>query len=106
MQLERTSVILEALAAESKYTVIPEFYDVYVKTRNTRDEDAKAMLDLIFSTRVYDLGEFFQFGSFNSVFLRIRTNRAGRNITTVYQRFSSKVDQAIEKFINEVVDKQ
>ncbi|MBR6427318.1 MAG: extracellular solute-binding protein [Clostridia bacterium] len=106
MQLERTSVILEALAAESKYTVIPEFYDVYVKTRNTRDEDAKAMLDLIFSTRVYDLGEFFQFGAFNSVFLRIRTNRAGRNITTVYQRFSSKVDQAIEKFINEVVDKQ
>ena len=41
----RTSVILEALAAESKYTVIPEYYDVTLKEKELRDEESKAMLD-------------------------------------------------------------
>lgn len=101
--LDRTSVILEALAAESKYTVIPEYYDIYVKVRNTRDEEAKDMLDLIFATRVYDLGEFFQFGTFNSAFLRIWTNNTTESIATLYQQYDSKVQASIDDFIDKVV---
>lgn len=101
--LSRTSVILEALAAESKYTVIPEYYDIYVKVRNTRDEEAKAMLDLIFASRVYDLGEFFQFGAFNSAFLRMWTNKTNEKVATLYQQYDSKVTAAIEEFIEKVV---
>lgn len=100
---ERTSVILEALAAESKYTVIPEYYDIYVKVRNTRDEEAKEMLDLIFATRVYDLGEFFQFGAFNSAFLRIWTNHTTEGVATLYQQYDARVQAAIEEFIEKVV---
>ena len=101
--LSRTSVVLEALAAESKYTVIPEYYDIYVKVRNTRDEEAKAMLDLIFASRVYDLGEFFQFGAFNSAFLRMWTNKTNENVATLYQQYDSKVTAAISQFIEKVV---
>jgi len=101
--LERTSIILEALAAESKYTVIPEYYDVYVKIRNTRDEEAKAMLDLIFDTRVYDMGEYFQFGYLNSYFLRIWTNKQFDNVNTLYAAYKDAVQQSIEDFLEKVV---
>lgn len=101
--LSRTSVILEALAAESKYTVIPEYYDIYVKVRNTRDEEAKAMLDLIFASRVYDLGEFFQFGGFNSAFLRMWTNKTNEKVAALYQQYDSRITAAIEQFIEKVV---
>lgn len=98
--LEKTSVILEALAADSKYTVIPEFYDIYVKVRNTRDEDAQNMLDLIFNSRVYDLGEFFQFGGFNMTFLRIWSYKAGTNLASIYERYDTRVENAINDFID------
>ena len=101
--LDRTSIILEALSAESKYTVIPEYYDVYVKNRNTRDEEAKVMLDLIFDTRVYDMGEFFQFGQLNSHFLRIWTNKQYENVNTLYAAYKDAVQQSIEDFLEKVV---
>ena len=98
-----TSVILEAMAAESHYTLIPEYYDVYVKVRNTRDEEAKEMLDLIFRTRVYDMGEFFQFGYLNSYFLRIWTNKQYTNVTTLYDAYKDAVQQSIDDFLEKVV---
>ena len=65
--------------------------------------EAKAMLDLIFASRVYDLGEFFQFGAFNSAFLRMWTNKTNENVATLYQQYDSKVTAAISQFIEKVV---
>ncbi len=101
--LDRTSIIIEALSAESHYSVIPEYYDVYVKIRNTRDEEAMEMLDLIFSSRVYDMGEFFQFGYLNSYFLRIWTNKQYNNVTTLYKTYEDAVQQSIKDFLEKVV---
>jgi len=55
--LERTSVILEALACESHKTVIPAYYDVSLKVRNTRDVESEEMLDIIFNNSVFDFGD-------------------------------------------------
>lgn len=94
----RTSVILEALAAESKYTVIPEYYEVNLKEKELRDEESKAMLDIIFSTRVYDLGEFCQFGTFPSAFLRIHGS-GKKDITSLYGSYEKRIQAGIDKLV-------
>lgn len=59
---ERTGIIIEALSAESMYTLTPAFYDVVLKTKAARDEDSAAMLDLIFEARAFELGNLYGWG--------------------------------------------
>lgn len=61
--LERTGVILEALNAESLYTLTPAYYDITLKSKSARDEESAEMLDIIFASRVYDLGNMYGWGS-------------------------------------------
>jgi len=44
---ERTSVIVEALAAEGYRSVIPAYYEVSLKTKQARDDESAAILDYI-----------------------------------------------------------
>ena len=56
-RLDMTSVILEALAIESRNYVYDAYYEQSLKNRYTNDPNAKEMLDLISSTRTIDLGD-------------------------------------------------
>ena len=52
--IERTGVIIQALAYESTDTVIKAYYDVSSKVKLVRDDRSADMLDLVFSSRMYD----------------------------------------------------
>ena len=54
--LERTGVILEALASGSSRHVFPAFYENQISARSIRDPESKEMLELIRSVRVMDWG--------------------------------------------------
>lgn len=53
---ERTSIIVEALSAESYKKVVPAYYETALKTKYTRDDESIAMIDMIVNSRVFDLG--------------------------------------------------
>lgn len=59
---ERTGILLEALNAESLYTLTPAYYTVTLKSKSARDEESAEMLDIIFASRVYDLGNMYGWG--------------------------------------------
>ena len=63
-QCERSAVILEALAAESLYTVIPAFYEQVLDEKIARDDDSKKMREIITHSHVWDVGEFYGLGAF------------------------------------------
>ncbi len=54
---EYAGALLEAMASYGYTNVIPEFYEVALKRRTSRDAESSEMLDLIFETRRYDLGD-------------------------------------------------
>ena len=56
-ELERCGVMLEALAAEYFNHVIPAYYDVVLQNKVARDEESQGMLDIIFASRVIDIGD-------------------------------------------------
>lgn len=57
-----TGEILEVLAAKGKEMILPDYYDVSLKSKGARDEESAASLDIIFSNRMYDLGVVFGWG--------------------------------------------
>lgn len=62
---DRTGVIIEALSAESYYSVNPEFFNTVLDNKIARDDESKQMLDIIFNSRLYDLGEFYGLAYFS-----------------------------------------
>lgn len=54
---ERTSIILEAVAAESKSTTVPAYKEISLRTKFTRDNESSEMIDIIFNNAVMDLGD-------------------------------------------------
>jgi len=54
---EIAGAIMEAMACETRNTVIPAYYESALKNKYSRDPDTAEMLDLMFVTKVYDLGD-------------------------------------------------
>jgi len=48
--------VMEAMACEAKNRIIPAYYEMALKNKYSRDNDTAETLDLIYETRVYDLG--------------------------------------------------
>jgi len=93
---ERTAVIIEALAAESRYTVRPAYYEKSLIGKYSRDEESHEMLDIIFATRTYDFGWYFNFGGYNdSLYTLFRTYN--RDFTSMYEKGLSKAEKDVQK---------
>ena len=94
----RTGAILESLACESVYTLTPAFYGINLQGKYARDEESREMLDIIFSTTVYDIGELYNFGDFGWQLISM-TMKDDRNYTSVVEKHLGKIDKDIQKFI-------
>jgi len=98
---DRTGHILEAIAAESKYTTMPAYYDITLKTKMARDEDSSDMLDIIFAHRVWDIGEFSDYGNFSWQLIAL-SMKNNTNIASLFEKLQPKIqkdiDKAIEKY--------
>ena len=96
--LERISIILEALSAESKYTLQPAYYDIVLQRKYTRDEESGEMLDIIFNSRIYDIGSVYSFGNVFIDFINLAA-KYDRNIISYYEKKSGSMEKAIDKVV-------
>lgn len=71
---ERTGLLLEALAYESRDTVTEAYYDVNLYTKLSRDNASGDMLDIIFATKCYDVARVFGWGNTDSIFSGLATS--------------------------------
>lgn len=91
-----TGIIVEALAAESLDTVTPAYYDVTLKDKVARDQDTQEMLDLILSTRTYDLGWYYALGSYNERLMDLF--RQGKSdFASTYKKYEKLAKKTIQK---------
>ena len=95
---ERTSIILEALSAESKYTLQPAYYDIVLSRKFTRDDESQDMLDIIFGNQIYDIGGVYSFGGVFSDFNGL-ASKEDRNIISYYDKKIGNMEKAIDKVV-------
>lgn len=63
---ELTGAFLEAASILGQIIVVPEYYEETLERKVARDDESKEMLDIIFSSKVYDVGMFYNIGSMYS----------------------------------------
>ena len=98
----RTSAVIEALASNSAQTVKPAYYDISLKKQAARDDDSSAMLDIIFNTRVFDLGDTIwcdtlRDGVFETMFMNDDRNLVSK-LTSVTGALESKIEESVTSF--------
>ncbi|MCL2159429.1 MAG: hypothetical protein FWH48_08480, partial [Oscillospiraceae bacterium] len=94
--LERTGIILEALAAESYYTVRPAYYEISINGKFLRDEESIDMLDIILDTRVYELAGMYGWGGLGSVLEEMYRPKK-RDFVSTYEKKKDSYTKAIDK---------
>lgn len=97
--LEKSGVLIEAMAAESYYTVRPAYFEKQLVGTYIQDEESAEMLEIIFATRVFDLGGFYQVGGYTTNLLTQFKNEA-----TNYSAFFESRRRVAELNISKIND--
>ena len=94
-----TGTFLEAASILGQTLVRPEYYNIALQRRMSRDDESQAMLDIIFSTRVYDVGYFYNIGSMYSNLLAMFSQKSN-TFNVLYAAYKTKMNSQLES-INE-----
>lgn len=104
--LDMISLITEDLAYTSSQTVTPAYYDTTLIGKNVRDEESVGMLDIIFATRVYDVGVYYKIGGAQTVHANMTAllTTGVNNFASRYEELrpaaQNKIDAINEQFEN------
>jgi len=94
---ERSGIVLEELAYQGLQLITPAYYEQSLVGRYVRDEESVDMLDIVFATRVYDLGSYYKVGSYET---KIKAQHRDRTpISSMYETYRTSAEQMI-KIIN------
>lgn len=78
---------------KDKTAITPAYYDVTLTGKYFRDEESRAMLDILYSTRTYDLGLLYQVGEYTQTFLDMVNNLKSDFISTHEKSESAALNQ-------------
>lgn len=97
--LERTSIIMEAMAVGAKNYMVPAYYETALKEKYTRDPDSEEMFDLIYNTRAFDMGDVYWMDAIRNTYVGVLT--AGK---TDFVSATQKKLASMNKVINDAIE--
>jgi hypothetical protein len=95
---EKAGIILEAMAAKSKYTLQKAYYDICLQGKFMRDEESSAMLDIILKTRNYDIGYIYNWGNLFTSF-RTCITKGDTDFASKYAKAETAAIKAMDKTV-------
>ena len=101
---EKAGALLEAMAAYGFRTLIPDYYEVVLKRKNSRDEESAEMLDLIFSTRSYDLGDTWWCNELRDGIFKPMFRDNNRDLVSEIAKKQKLINKTVEKAISSFLD--
>ena len=101
--VEMTGYFVEALASESHYRLLPEYYEINLKGKVARDQESSDMMDTIFSSRIYDLGQIYDPGDFANTLIYM-TMSHDRDVASKWAKTSKIVNKTLEKMLAKFAD--
>ncbi len=92
-EISRNGAVLELLAYYGKKLLTPAYYDQTLVGKYIRDEESITMLDIIFSTRVFDVGIYYDIGTYRSQLTRLFVTRTP--ISSMYETYKTVAESKI-----------
>ena len=99
---EAVGTLVSALSEQSRLIVTPAYYDIQLKYRDTRDNESGEMLDLIFSTRTFDVGAAFNWGGILGQY----TKEDGSDIASRFDATLASVKAALDDTLERIENAQ
>ena len=104
--LEKTTATLEAMAYYSVDTLTKQYYEINLTSKDLRDAESAPMIDLILSTRVYDLAYYFDLttsqGNITHKLAACMLPDAKSSVSSVYRGMSTMLGKRIDAMITEM----
>ncbi len=91
----RSGVILEELAYKGRELLTPAYYDKTLNGQYVRDADSSEMLDIIFANLVYDVGIYYNIGTYKDQITTIV--RTGNSLANIYETYRSKAQTQLDQ---------
>jgi hypothetical protein len=92
---ERTSILIEAIAAESRNTTLPAYKEINLKTKYARDEESVEMLDMIFENSFMELGDVIFFDDISRFI--VDEIRGKGNFASMFEKNEAKFRKVVDK---------
>jgi len=100
---EFISIMLEELAYYGRKIVKPAYYDSYVSARLTQNQTTADMFDVIFATKLYDIGYVFNWGNINgAVGNSIMGGNTASNLASIISAAETAMGETYESIINAI----
>ncbi len=96
---EDVALALEAMAYYSVETLTKAYYDKTLKGRDLTDEASEAMLDIIFASRVYDLGFIYNFGGVGDLIMKMNNSNSS-DFASYYESIQGAVESALQETLD------
>jgi len=93
---ERSGFVLQAMAEASREFVRPAYYDLVLVSKNLRDDESAAMLDVIFGSFVLDPTDLYSWSGMTS---SINTAFTDGDLASLVASEKSKFQEAIDKTV-------
>ena len=90
----RSGAVLEELAILGKEKVTPAYYDKTLQGKRARDIDSLAMLDIIFDNLVYDIGAYYNIGTYKDELSKLAVSN--KSLTTIYETYKLQAQNKID----------
>lgn len=97
-ELSIAAEIFDILARISSETLIPAYYEINLTNKLLRDEESGEMLDIILTSRSYDLMHPFNWAGLTDKFNAL-VAKGERSFVSVYEANAEKVNIAIEETV-------
>ncbi len=96
---KRSGAIIEAMASDGYNDLMHEYYDAALKRRTARDEESSKMLDIIFNSRVYDLGDTWYCDQIRDGIMATLWNNNDRTLVSTYKKYEKIINSTINETI-------
>jgi len=97
--IERTGIILEALACSSYNNVIPEYYEKCLTTKYVRDDESAQVIDLILKNRVTDFGNIFILTDIEKILFDMKKLEYVSYVESIIPKVEVNINKVIDYFM-------
>ncbi|MBQ4575086.1 MAG: extracellular solute-binding protein [Clostridia bacterium] len=100
--LEKSAIILEALANEGMYTVTPVYNETLLERKYTRDDESVDMLKVIAQSRIYDLMGISKWGGIYDIAIGVHRDGKELKISDYEKKLNAAqklLDKNYDKFM-------
>jgi hypothetical protein len=103
---DAVAATLEYMSYLSYYDIYPVFYDTVIMGKSTRDEQSKEMLKIVFETRLFDPGQYWDNGEgasgLQGAYLRL-SKTGNNNIASIWTQYEKIIETNFGK-LNDTID--